>query len=53
MTAKEVGQYLHLHPVTLRRLIRNGELPFFTIGSDWCFNRDNVDKWIAERGRSK
>ncbi|MGO9603084.1 MAG: helix-turn-helix domain-containing protein [Candidatus Binataceae bacterium] len=54
MTAREVGQYLHCHPSTISRLIRKGELPAFKmLGAGYRFNREHIDKWIADRERSR
>jgi len=53
MTVKELAQYLRCHFSMIYRLIRKGELPFFKIGSDYRFNRDDIDKWIVERERSR
>jgi excisionase family DNA binding protein len=31
------------------RLLKRGELPGFKIGSDWRFNAEEIDRWLAER----
>jgi excisionase family DNA binding protein len=45
MTVEEVSQYLHIHPSTLYRLLKRGEIPAFRIGSDWRFNIEAIDVW--------
>ena len=49
MTAGEVAQYLRIHSSTLYRLIRRDQIPFFKMGSDYRFDRNLIDKWIANR----
>jgi excisionase family DNA binding protein len=48
MTAVEVAQYLQVHPATLYKLIRKGQIPAFKIGSDYRFERDAIEKWMAD-----
>ena len=49
MTVKEVSAYLRVHPSTIYKLIRRGELPGHRIGSDWRFNHEVIDRWCRER----
>ena len=37
LTAEEAAKYLGIHPSTVRRLARRGELPAFRIGKLWRF----------------
>jgi excisionase family DNA binding protein len=48
MTIDEVSEYLQLHPLTVRRLARDGELPAAKIGRQWRVKRDLLDRWLAE-----
>ena len=48
MTVEEVSQYLHIHPSTLYRLLKRGEIPAFRIGSDWRFNIEAIDAWRSK-----
>jgi excisionase family DNA binding protein len=48
MTVEEVSQYLHIHPSTVYRLLRRGEIPAFRIGSDWRFNIEAIDAWRSK-----
>jgi len=52
MTVREVAEYFRIHPSTIYRLLREGNLPAFKIGSDWRFNRSQVDQWML-RSTSK
>ena len=46
MTAKEVAQYLSIHPLTVHKYAREGKIPAFKIGTDWRFHRKSLEKWI-------
>jgi len=47
MTVKELSGYLRVHPSTIYKLLRRGELPGFRIGTDWRFNVDVIDRWCS------
>jgi len=49
MTVKELSAYLRVHPSTIYKLLRRGELPGFRIGTDWRFNAEVIDRWCIER----
>ena len=49
MTVDEVSAYLNLHPLTVRRLARDGEIPATKIGRQWRFKRDLLDRWLEEQ----
>src|ERR1700752_3424070 len=49
MTVKELSAYLRVHPSTIYKLLRRGELPGFRIGTDWRFNAEGIDRWCLER----
>ncbi|MBV8357942.1 MAG: helix-turn-helix domain-containing protein, partial [Deltaproteobacteria bacterium] len=46
MTFGEFADFLRLHPAmrlhssTIYRLLRQGKLRAFKVGSDWCFSRE-------------
>ena len=48
MTVKELSSYLRVHPSTIYKLLRRGELPGFRIGTDWRFNSEVIDRWCLE-----
>jgi len=62
-TIKELSEYLRVHPTTIYRLLRQGLLPGFRVGSNWRFNRAAIEQWertqalgdqvIVPRGRRK
>lgn len=49
LTVKELAAYLRVHPTTIYRLLRAGELPACRLGSDWRFSREAIDAWINHR----
>lgn len=48
LTVKELAEYLKLHPTTVYRLLKAGQVPAFRVGSDWRFNREEIDLWLNE-----
>jgi excisionase family DNA binding protein len=49
MTVDEVAEYLSLHPLTVRRLARDGEIPAFKVGRQWRIKRELLNRWIADQ----
>ena len=49
MTVDEVAEYLNLHPLTVRRLARDGEIPAFKVGRQWRVKRAILDRWLVEK----
>ena len=49
LTARELADYLKLHQGTIYRMLKAGQLPGFRVGTDWRFNRDDIDRWLTER----
>jgi excisionase family DNA binding protein len=49
MTVKDLSDYLRVHPSTVYKLLRRGELPAFRVGTDWRFNIEAIDRWCLER----
>jgi excisionase family DNA binding protein len=52
MTVQEISKYLRLHPGTVYRLAKAGQLPGFKIGDSWRFDLQRVDRWL-EHGHHK
>jgi excisionase family DNA binding protein len=52
LTLREVAQYLRVHPGTVYRLVRTGELPAARVGRDLRFDIQVVDQWVASGGSS-
>jgi excisionase family DNA binding protein len=49
LTTKEVAEYLNIHPFTVNKYAREGNIPAFKIGMDWRFHKKYIDKWIREK----
>lgn len=49
LTAKEVADYLHIHPLTVHRYAREGKIPAFKIGTDWRFHKKYIESWIKQK----
>ncbi len=49
MTAKEVAEYLNIHPLTVHKYAREGKIPAFKIGTDWRFHKKYIERWIKEK----
>jgi excisionase family DNA binding protein len=45
----KVSELLKIHHSTVYKMIREGRIPAFKIGSDWRFQKDQVVHWIAEQ----
>ncbi len=51
LTIAQVAEYLHLHPLTVRRLARDGEIPVFKIGRQWRVQKERLDQWMETQAR--
>ena len=49
MTAKDVAEYLHIHPLTVHKYAREGKIPAFKIGTGWRFHKKYIEDWIQEK----
>ena len=49
MTVKEISSYLHVHPSTIYRLLKRGEIPAFRIDGDWRFHIKAIDAWRSQK----
>jgi excisionase family DNA binding protein len=52
MTVREVADYLKVHEETVRRWVRDGELPVLDLGGQktgYRIRRDELDAFIAKR----
>ena len=52
MTVRELADYLRVHPTTIYRQLRLGQLPAFRVGSDWRFNVETIDRWCLGQDNS-
>ena len=53
ITIGELSEYVRVHRSTLYRLLKNGQLAGFKIGSDWRFNVETIDQWRMRKGAAQ
>ncbi|MCC6630144.1 MAG: helix-turn-helix domain-containing protein [Chloroflexi bacterium] len=51
LTVDEVAGYLRVHPMTVQRWCRIGDLPAAKIGRAYRIKKGDLDKWWARRMR--
>jgi excisionase family DNA binding protein len=51
LTLAEVAQFLRVHPSTVYRLLKQGAIPAFKLGSDLRFTREAIESWTKERSQ--
>src|SRR5438477_12925832 len=49
MTSEEVAEYLHVDPVTIRRLVNKGELSAYRIGADYRFAPSDLQDYLERQ----
>ncbi len=49
MTIDEISEYLRLHPLTVRKLARDGAIPTFKVGRQWRAQRALLDQWMEKQ----
>jgi excisionase family DNA binding protein len=49
LTVTELSEHLHIHRTTIYRLLREGTLPGFRIGSDWRFSLAAIEEWVRDQ----
>jgi len=42
---QQAARFLRIHPKTVKRLARGGQLPGFRIGNRWRFRSSDLDDW--------
>jgi excisionase family DNA binding protein len=52
LTIKDVCDWLKVHPQTVYRLIRFHQFPAWRLGSDWRFNRAQIEEWALYQERA-
>jgi excisionase family DNA binding protein len=53
LDSREAAALLKIHPKTLQKLARDGDVPAFQIGTLWRFVSSELDEWIDKRISSK
>ncbi|MBI3332664.1 MAG: helix-turn-helix domain-containing protein [Candidatus Omnitrophica bacterium] len=52
LTIDQVAEFLHLHVMTVYRLVKDGKLPGFKVGGRWRFHQEALDSWMADRAQA-
>ena len=50
LTTRMVADYLNCHLSTVYRLVKDGRMPYFKLGSDLRFEKSMIDEWIQKGG---
>ena len=48
LTVKEISDLLRLHPNTVYKLVRQGKIPSFRIGTELRFRKDVMMHWMTQ-----
>ncbi len=51
LTIADLSRHLRVHPTTIYRLLRQGRIPGFRVGSTWRFNKSAIESWEHTQGR--
>ncbi len=51
LSTKEVAEYLHVKPITVRRKAQSGEIPSIKIGHRLRFDKKQLDRWLQNNTR--
>ena len=49
LTVAELSAYLNTSSATVRRLIKNNELPYFKVRGIIKFNKQSIDNWVHQQ----
>ena len=49
LDTEEAATLLRMHPKTLQKMARSGEIPAFRIGKGWGFRASMLNKWLETR----
>ena len=50
LKVQDLADYLRVHPSTIYRLLKKNLFPTFKVGSDWRFNKEQIDEWRLAQG---
>ncbi|MEA2031949.1 MAG: helix-turn-helix domain-containing protein [candidate division Zixibacteria bacterium] len=53
LTLDELAEYLRLGRTKLYQLAQEGTIPASKLGSQWRFDRDEIDEWMKKQKSSK
>jgi len=47
LTTRQAGEFLQLHPTTIRQKVRAHAIPAMRVGGRWRFEESVLREWIA------
>ena len=53
LTVSELSEYLHVNKATIYRVLREGKLPGFRVGSEWRFHVDAIEQWQRDQKKDE
>lgn len=48
LTVKQVADYLKIDKFTVYRLVTQGKIPAYKVGSQWRFNKKLLESWLRK-----
>lgn len=52
LNAKQAAAFLGVHPQTIRKMARSGQIPCFKMGTDWRFRKEALVQWADAQHRA-
>jgi excisionase family DNA binding protein len=52
MTVHALSAFLHCHASTIYRMVKEGRIPHFRLGSDLRFRKESIRAWIISHSHS-
>jgi len=49
LTPQDVSDHLQVSVYTVRRWIKQGELPAYKVGRLWRIKREDLDRWLEQQ----
>lgn len=46
LTINEVAEYLQISEVTLKKWVKNNDIPYYRVGKNFRFKRSDLDEWL-------
>jgi excisionase family DNA binding protein len=52
LTLEELSSYIKIGRTKLYRMAQDSIIPAFKVGSQWRFDREEIDKWLTDNCRA-
>jgi excisionase family DNA binding protein len=50
-TVKQVADFLQVHEMTIRRVIKSGELKGLRVGKNWRIEKQSLNDWLEKQNK--